>query len=94
MTTRIQVVFYSMYGHVYRLAEAVSAGAATRLETFLRQCRRPSGPQASTRMRTWPGFGSVNGFSVSSSLPGLTACTARYLDRACAIVSSADFRVS
>lgn len=27
MTTRIQVVFYSMYGHVYRLAEAVSAGA-------------------------------------------------------------------
>jgi NAD(P)H dehydrogenase (quinone) len=27
MTTRIQVVFYSMYGHVYRLAEAVSEGA-------------------------------------------------------------------
>ena len=27
MATRIQVVFYSMYGHVYRLAEAVSAGA-------------------------------------------------------------------
>ena len=24
---RIQVVFYSMYGHVYRLAEAVSEGA-------------------------------------------------------------------
>jgi NAD(P)H dehydrogenase (quinone) len=27
MTTKIQVVFYSMYGHVYRLAEAVAAGA-------------------------------------------------------------------
>ena len=27
MTTKIQIVFYSMYGHVYRLAEAVAAGA-------------------------------------------------------------------
>ena len=27
MATRIQIVFYSMYGHVYRLAEAVAAGA-------------------------------------------------------------------
>ncbi len=27
MTTRIQVVFYSSYGHVYRMAEAVAAGA-------------------------------------------------------------------
>jgi NAD(P)H dehydrogenase (quinone) len=27
MATRIQVVFYSMYGHVYRLAEAVVTGA-------------------------------------------------------------------
>jgi NAD(P)H dehydrogenase (quinone) len=27
MATRIQVVFYSMYGHVYRLAEAVAQGA-------------------------------------------------------------------
>lgn len=27
MNTRIQVVFYSMYGHVYRMAEAVAAGA-------------------------------------------------------------------
>jgi NAD(P)H dehydrogenase (quinone) len=27
MATKIQVVFYSMYGHVYRLAEAVVAGA-------------------------------------------------------------------
>lgn len=26
MTTKIQVVFYSMYGHVYRMAEAVAAG--------------------------------------------------------------------
>jgi NAD(P)H dehydrogenase (quinone) len=27
MATKIQVVFYSMYSHVYRLAEAVAAGA-------------------------------------------------------------------
>ncbi|MDD4869058.1 MAG: NAD(P)H:quinone oxidoreductase [Kiritimatiellae bacterium] len=27
MTTRIQVVFYSMYGHVYKLAEEEAAGA-------------------------------------------------------------------
>jgi multimeric flavodoxin WrbA len=27
MATKIQVVFYSMYGHVYKLAEAVVAGA-------------------------------------------------------------------
>ena len=28
MATRVQVVFYSMYGHVYQLAKAVAAGAA------------------------------------------------------------------
>ena len=27
MATKIQVVFYSMYGHVYKMAEAVAAGA-------------------------------------------------------------------
>jgi NAD(P)H dehydrogenase (quinone) len=27
MTTRIQVVFYSMYGHIYKMAEAIAAGA-------------------------------------------------------------------
>jgi len=27
MSVKVQVVFYSMYGHVYRLAEAVAAGA-------------------------------------------------------------------
>lgn len=27
MTTKIQVVFYSMYGHIYRMAEAVAEGA-------------------------------------------------------------------
>ena len=27
MATKIQVVFYSMYGHIYRLAEAIAAGA-------------------------------------------------------------------
>jgi NAD(P)H dehydrogenase (quinone) len=27
MSVKVQVVFYSMYGHVYRLAEAIAAGA-------------------------------------------------------------------
>ncbi len=27
MSTKIQIVFYSMYGHVYRLAEAIAEGA-------------------------------------------------------------------
>src|SRR5229473_7449672 len=27
MATNVQVIFYSMYGHVYRLAEAIAAGA-------------------------------------------------------------------
>jgi len=26
MTTKIQVIFYSMYGHVYKMAEAIAAG--------------------------------------------------------------------
>ena len=26
MATRVQIVFYSMYGHIYRMAEAVAAG--------------------------------------------------------------------
>jgi NAD(P)H dehydrogenase (quinone) len=27
MATKVQVVFYSMYGHIYRMAEAIAAGA-------------------------------------------------------------------
>jgi NAD(P)H dehydrogenase (quinone) len=27
MTAKVQIVFYSMYGHIYKLAEAVAAGA-------------------------------------------------------------------
>jgi len=27
MTTKLQVIFYSMYGHVYRMAEAIAEGA-------------------------------------------------------------------
>ena len=27
MTTRVQVVFYSMYGHIYKMAEAIAEGA-------------------------------------------------------------------
>jgi len=29
MLTKIQIVFYSMYGHIYQMAEAVAAGART-----------------------------------------------------------------
>jgi hypothetical protein len=28
MSARIQIVFYSMYGHVYQMAEAIAAGHA------------------------------------------------------------------
>ncbi|KIF83162.1 NAD(P)H:quinone oxidoreductase [Noviherbaspirillum autotrophicum] len=28
MATKVQVVFYSMYGHIYKMAEAVAAGAS------------------------------------------------------------------
>src|SRR5690242_20248947 len=27
MATKVHVIFYSMYGHIYRMAEAVAAGA-------------------------------------------------------------------
>ena len=27
MTTKVQVIFYSMYGHIYKMAEAIAAGA-------------------------------------------------------------------
>src|ERR1700674_2824241 len=33
MATKIQVVFYSMYGHVYKMAEAVVAGAREAADT-------------------------------------------------------------
>jgi len=33
MTTRIQIVFYSMYGHVHQLAEAVADGARAAADT-------------------------------------------------------------
>ena len=32
--TRIQIVFYSMYGHIHRMAEAVAAGALLKLNTI------------------------------------------------------------
>ncbi|HYL18626.1 MAG TPA: NAD(P)H:quinone oxidoreductase [Burkholderiales bacterium] len=33
MATKIQVVFYSMYGHIYKMAEAVAAGAREAADT-------------------------------------------------------------
>lgn len=32
-TVNIQVIFYSMYGHVYRMAEAIAEGARSVPET-------------------------------------------------------------
>ncbi|MDD4933840.1 MAG: NAD(P)H-dependent oxidoreductase, partial [Methylacidiphilaceae bacterium] len=39
MATKVQVVFYSMYGHVYQLAEAIAEGARElpEVEVALRQ---------------------------------------------------------
>jgi hypothetical protein len=63
-------------------------------EPECRVSRRWGARERTTRMRTWPGFESSNGSSVSSSLPGLTTCTARYVDPARTIVTSlATFRV-
>jgi len=36
MTTNIQVVFYSMYGHLYKMAEAIAAGAREVANTDVR----------------------------------------------------------
>jgi NAD(P)H:quinone oxidoreductase type IV len=33
MATKVQIVFYSMYGHVYKMAEAVAAGAREAADT-------------------------------------------------------------
>jgi NAD(P)H dehydrogenase (quinone) len=33
MATKIQVVFYSMYGHIYKMAEAIAAGAREAADT-------------------------------------------------------------
>ena len=37
MPARIQVVFYSMYGHVYQMAQAVADGACEAAEVSLWQ---------------------------------------------------------
>jgi hypothetical protein len=36
MKTQVQVIFYSLYGHVHRLARAVAAGAVEVAETEVR----------------------------------------------------------
>lgn len=41
MTTKIQIIFYSMYGHVYRMAEAVAEGAREILEADVQLYRVP-----------------------------------------------------
>ncbi len=49
---KIQVIFYSMYGHMWKMAEAVaegrSAGSPPRRSTFIRLLRR-SPPRFSKR---------------------------------------------
>jgi NAD(P)H:quinone oxidoreductase type IV len=41
MTTNVQIVFYSMYGHIYELAEAVAAGAREVADTQVRLLQVP-----------------------------------------------------
>lgn len=41
MTTRIQVVFYSMYGHIHTMAEAVARGARSVEDTEVRLLQVP-----------------------------------------------------
>jgi len=41
MATRIQVVFYSMYGHIYKMAEAVAAGAREVADTEVKLFQVP-----------------------------------------------------
>jgi NAD(P)H dehydrogenase (quinone) len=41
MPTRIQVVFYSMYGHIHKLAEAVAAGAGAIEDTEVKLLQVP-----------------------------------------------------
>jgi hypothetical protein len=50
MATNIQVVFYSMYGHIYQMTEAVAAGA-----------REVQGAIAIrlTPLHAWPGWAMV-----------------------------------
>src|SRR5262249_51977355 len=41
MATKVQVVFYSMYGHVYKMAEAIAAGAREVADTQVSIYRVP-----------------------------------------------------
>lgn len=41
MTTHIQVIFYSMYGHVYKMAEAVARGARSVEDTEVKLLQVP-----------------------------------------------------
>jgi NAD(P)H dehydrogenase (quinone) len=52
MATKVQVIFYSMYGHIYKMAEAVAAGARgvpdTQVELF--RVRETLGDEVLTKM--------------------------------------------
>ena len=52
MSVKIQVVFYSMYGHVYRMAEAVAEGARSvpGVEVVLRQVPETLSDEALAKM--------------------------------------------
>ena len=43
---KIQVIFYSMYGHVYRMAQAVAAGAEMADGAEVQLLQVPAGAQA------------------------------------------------
>jgi NAD(P)H dehydrogenase (quinone) len=52
MPTKVQVIFYSMYGHIYKMAEAVAAGARGVADTQveLLQVRETLGDEVLTKM--------------------------------------------
>lgn len=41
MSIKIQVVFYSMYGHIYKMAEAIAEGASSAGGTEVRMLQVP-----------------------------------------------------
>ena len=46
MTTRVQIVFYSMYGHIYTMAEAVAQGVRQVSDTDVQLYQVPElGPE-------------------------------------------------
>ena len=56
MPTKVQIVFYSTYGHVHRLAEAVAEGARSVPDTEVDQARALLHGRTREELHTWPEF--------------------------------------